>query len=154
MARQPDVQYIRFYTDGSAARKVAPVAPLKTIKLPKIKKHKRITLHIDPIAISGIVMAAVMLVLMLVGVTQLTNTRQELVSMQSYVQTLQEEKISLEVTYEQGYDLEAVEQTALALGLVPKEEVKHVSIRVPQPQIEEEPSAWEQFYTFLTGLFA
>ncbi len=154
MARQLDVQYIRFYTDGSAARKVAPVAPLKTIKLPKTKKHKKITLHIDPIAIGGIVMAAVMLILMLVGVAQLTNTRQELVSMQSYVQTLQEEKISLEATYEQGYDLEAVEQTALALGLVPKEEVKHVSIRVPQPKIEEEPGAWEQFYTFLTGLFA
>ena len=44
MARQLDVQYIRFYTDGSAAHKVAPVAPLKTIKLPKIKKHKRIYL--------------------------------------------------------------------------------------------------------------
>jgi hypothetical protein len=154
MARRYDVQYIRFYTDGSAARKVAPVVPLKTMKLPQIKKNKKITLHIDPFAISGIVMAAVMLILMLVGVAQLTNTRQELASMQSYVQTLQGERISLEATYEQGYDLEAVEQTALALGLVPKEEVKHVSIRVPQPEIEEEPGAWEQFYTFLTGLFA
>ena len=96
MARQPDVQYIRFYTDGSAARKVAPVAPLNTIKLPKIKKHRRITLHIDPIAIGGIVMAAVMLILMLVGVAQLTNTKQELALMQSYVQTLQQENISLE----------------------------------------------------------
>jgi len=154
MARQPDVQYIRFYTDGSAARKVAPVAPLNTIKLPKIKKHRRITLHIDPIAIGGIVMAAVMLILMLVGVAQLTNTKQELALMQSYVQTLQQENISLESTYEQGYDLEAVEKTALALGFVPKDEVTHVTIRVPQPQIEEEPGAWEQFYTFLTGLFA
>ena len=154
MARQLDVQYVRFYTDGSAARKVAPVAPLKTIKLPKIKKHKRITLHIDPIAIGGIVMAAVMLVLMLVGVAQLASTRQELAQMEDYVQTLQQENVSLEATYEQGYDLQAVERTALALGFVPKDEVMHVTIRVPQPQITEEPGAWEQFYTFLTGLFA
>lgn len=154
MARQPDVQYIRFYTDGSAARKVAPVAPLKTMKLPKIRRHKKITLHIDPIAIGGIVMAAVMLILMLVGMAQLTNAKNELHTMQNYVQTLQQDNISLEATYEQGYDLAAVEQTALALGLVPKEEVRHVTIHVPQPEVEEEPGAWEQFYTFLTGLFA
>ena len=154
MARQPDVQYIRFYTDGSAARKVAPVAPLKTMKLPKIRKHKKITLHIDPIAIGGIAMAAVMLILMLVGVAQLASAKKELQTMQSYVQTLQQDNVSLEATYEQGYDLKAVEQTALALGLVPKEEVRHVTIRVPRPQVEEEPGAWEQFYTFLTGLFA
>ncbi len=154
MARQPDVEYIRFYTDGSAARKVAPVAPLKTIKLPKIKKHRRITLHIDPVAIGGIVMAAVMLVLMLVGVAKLVNTKQELQTMQGYVQTLQQENNSLEDTYLQGYDLEAVEQTALALGYVPVEQVKHVTIHVPQVQPEAQPGTWERFYTFLTGLFA
>lgn len=154
MARQPDVQYIRFYTDGSAARKVAPVAPLKTIKLPKVKKHNKITLHIDPVSIGGIVMAAVMLVLMVVGVAQLASTRQELQVMENYVQTLEQENDSLEDTYLQSYDLEAVEQTALALGYVPVEQVKHVTIRVPQVQEEQQPGAWERFYTFLTGLFA
>lgn len=154
MARQPDVQYIRFYTDGSAARKVAPVAPLKTIRLPKMKKSRKITLHIDPVAIGGIVMSAVMLVLMLVGVAQLANTRQELQVMQGYVQTLQQENDSLEDTYLQSYDLTAVEQTALALGYVPVEQVKHVTIHVPQVQPEQQPGAWERFYTFLTGLFA
>ncbi len=154
MARQPDVQYIRFYTDGSAARKTAPAVPLKTIKLPRVRKHKRVVLHIDPIAIGGIVMAAVMLILMLVGVAQLTAARQELQTMQTYVQTLQHEQVTLEATYNQGYDLDAVEKTALALGFVPKEQVKHVTIRIPEVQIEEEPGAWERFYTFLTGLFA
>ena len=33
MARQLDVQYVRFYTDGSAARKVATVEPLKQMNL-------------------------------------------------------------------------------------------------------------------------
>ena len=154
MARQPEVQYIRFYTDGSAARKIAPLAPFKTIKLPKPKKHKRITLRIDPVAIAGIVMSVVMLVLMLVGAAQLNSTRNELYAMATYVDALQQENRSLEATYSQGYDLEAVEKTALALGMVPKEQVQHITIQVPPVETEKMPGAWEQFCTFLTGLFA
>lgn len=154
MVRHPEVQYIQFYTDGSAARKVAPVAPIKTMKLPRIKKVKKITLHIDPVAIAGIVMAAVMLVLMAVGVAQLSSMRTQLQTMTAYVDTLQQENTSLQAEYSQGYDLEAIERTALALGFVPKEEVEHISIRVPDMQAEELPGPWERFYTFLTGLFA
>ena len=155
MARQPDIQYIRFYTDGSAARKVAPVTPFKTIKLPKIKKLKRTVLHIDPIALAGIAMAAVMLVLMSVGILQLRNAQQELLAMTAYVDTLQEENTSLRETFAEGYDLEEIQRTALALGLVPKDQVRHVTIQVPQEQVEEEaPGAWDRFYIFLTGLFA
>ena len=155
MAQRTDIQYIRFYTEGSTARKIAPVDLRKTIRLPKIqKKYKRHTLYIDPVAIAGIAMAVVMMVLMLVGVTQLVNTRQQLQTMASYVDTLQQENASLQATYESGYDLEAVEQTALALGLVPKEQVRHVTIRVPSEEVTVQPSPWEQFYTFLTGLFA
>ena len=58
MAQRLEVQYIRAYTDGSAARKIAPMAPLKTMKLPKIKKHNKITVKIDPIAIGSILMSA------------------------------------------------------------------------------------------------
>ena len=154
MARQLDVQYVRFYTDGSAAKKVAPVAPLKTIKLPKVKKHKRLVIAIDPVAIMGIVMAAVMLVLMTVGVLQLNSSRKELQQMSEYVEVLQQENVSLEQTFSQGYDIEEIQRTALALGLVPKEQVQHVTIHVPEVQTEEEPGAWERFYIFLTGLFA
>ena len=154
MARQPDVQYIRFYTDGNAARKIAPAAPMKTIRLPKVNIKKKVTLYVDPIAVAGIFMAIVMLVLMTVGVVQLSNARKELHTMTAYVDTLQQEQDSLMDTYSQGYDLESVEKTALALGLVPKDTVKHVQIRVPQEQIAEAPGPWESFYIFLTGLFA
>ena len=154
MARHPEVQYIQFYTDGSAARKVATVAPMKTMKLPRLKKLKKITLHIDPVSIAGIVMAAVMLVLMAVGVAQLYGAKAQLQTMEAYVDTLQQENVSLRTEFSEGYDLEAVERTALALGFVPKEEVQHVSIRVPDMQAEKQPDPWERFYTFLTGLFA
>ncbi len=155
MAQRTDIQYIRFYTEGSAARKIAPVDIRKTIRLPKIhKKHKKFTLLIDPIAIAGIAMAALMMILMIVGITQLVNTRQQAQTMAAYVETLQQENTSLQATYTEGYDLEAVEQTALALGLVPKEQVRHVTIHVPTEQTVTEPGPWERFCTFLTGLFA
>ena len=154
MARQPDIQYIRFYTDGSAARKVAPVAPLKTIKLPKIKLKKRITVHIDPLAVAGIVMAAVMMVLMVVGMAKLSSATGEMETMSSYVQTLSQENAQLQQTFTEGYDLEEVERTALALGLVPKEQVRHITVRVPPVQVQEEPGAWQRLCAFLTGLFA
>ena len=155
MAQKLDVQYIRFYTDGSAAKKVAPLAPLKTIKLPKIKKHKRIVLRIDPVALCAIAMSAVMLVLMLIGSVKLYSARQDLVQMNSYVQTLRQEQASLNATMSAGYDLAEIERTALALGMVPKAQVQHVSIEVPAEEaVPENPGAWERFYTFLTGLFA
>ena len=154
MARQYDIQYIRFYTDGSAARKVAPVAPLKTLKLPRVKKQKKTAVRIDPIALAGIVMSVVMFVLMCVGISQLRTAQQELQTMTAYVDTLQTENTSLKAAFSESYDIEQIERTALALGLVPEEEVRHVTIQVPQTQVEEEPGAWERFYIFLTGLFA
>ena len=154
MARQPDIQYIRYYTDGSAARKVAPLAPLKTLKLPKIRLKKRITLHIDPLAIAGIFMAVVMTVLMAAGIANLNAASQELQTMESYVQTLTEENAQLRQTFREGYDLEEVKTTALALGFVPKDQVKHITIRIPPEPVVKEPTSWERFCTFLTGLFA
>ena len=154
MAQRTDIRYVQFYTDGSAARKVAPVAPLKTIKLPKIKKQKRITLCIDPIAVASIGMALMMAVLIVVGVVQLNAARQDMQTMSAYVQTLQEENTQLQQTFNEGYDIEQVERTALALGLVPVEQVRHISVTLPEIQEPVEPTAWEQFTTFLSGLFA
>ena len=154
MAQRTDIRYVQFYTDGSAARKVAPVAPLKTIKLPKIKKQKRITLCIDPVAVASIGMALMMAVLIVVGVVQLNAARQDMQAMSAYVQTLQEENTQLQQTFNEGYDIEQVERTALALGLVPVEQVRHVSVTLPEIQEPVEPTAWEQFTTFLAGLFA
>lgn len=156
MARQPDIQYIRFNTDGSAARKAEFLTPLKMLHLPKVNKQrkKRITLHIDPIAFSGIVMAAVMLVLMVVGVVRLNAAKEQLGMMSAYVETLNEENVQLRATFEEGCDLEQIERTAIALGYVPQEQVTHITIQVPTPVVEQEQSGWERLYTFLVGLFA
>ena len=154
MARRPDVRYINFYTEGSAARKVAPVEPLKVLQPPRVRKRKRIVLHVDPVATVGIIVSAVMLILMAVGVAQLKAVQQDAVAMASYVQTLQEENAALNATYESSYDLADVEKTALALGLVPKEQVTHITLTLPQYEEQGKPDVLERFYTFLTGLFA
>ena len=154
MAQRTDIRYIQFYTDGSAARKLAPVAPLKTIKRPKVRKQKRITVHLDPVAVLSIGMAMVMTVLIAVGMVQLNNARAEMQTMSAYVDTLRQENAQLQQSFADGYDLEQIEQTALALGLVPVAQVKHVSVTLPQIEQTVEPTTWERFVTFLAGLFA
>lgn len=154
MAMRTNVQYIRFYTEGSAARKLEPVVPLNTMKLPKVKKNKRRVIFLDPMAVAGMAMAVVMAVLMVVGIVQLNKAQQEVETLSGYVQTLREENVQLEQTFSESYDVEEIRQTALALGMVPVEEVEHVTLRMPEVQEPEEPTAWERFTTFLTGLFA
>ena len=152
MAQRTQIQYIRFYTEGSAARKVAPVVtPFKTARLPKINHQKKIVLRIDPVAVVGIVVAVSMMIMMAVGIFQYKAAQEQAQLMERYVETLNRDNESLQNTYD-SIDLTAIEQTALALGMVPQSQVQHVSLRVPPVQEVEEPQ--ETFWTFLAGLFA
>lgn len=154
MARQLDVQYVRYYTDGSAARNIAPSVSRKTQRLPGIpKKKRRIVVHVDPVAIAGILMAGIMLILMTVGMVELSQAKAEAARMEAYVQTLQQEHAALQTTFDEGYDRSQVEHMAKALGMVPGEQVQRISISVPAEQ-EQGPGFWENVTTFLAGLFA
>lgn len=154
MAQRLDVHYVRFYTDGSAARKIAPAVSRKTQSLPRIpKKKKRIVVHVDPVAIAGILMAGIMLILMTVGMVELSQAKEETARMEAYVQTLRQENDALHTAFDEGYDRSQVEHMAKALGMVPVEQVQRVSIRVPVEQ-EQNPGFWENVTTFLAGLFA
>lgn len=154
MAQRLDVKYVRFYTDGTAARKIAPLQPFKTMKLPFVKPQKIRTFRIDPVATAGIVMAAVMFILLIVGTCNLTKAREEAAQMETYVQKLQEENTDLEVEYRGSYKLEDVQKTADALGLVPKDQVTHITIQMPDEPTSEKVHLLDRLYTFLTGLFA
>ena len=155
MARYPDVQYIRCRTDGNAARKVEVVAPIKTIRLPRAKTQvKPAVLRIDPLAFVAIVMVIVMASLMIVGITQLQNAQKQTAAMEAYVESLERENETLRTDFEENCDLDEIERTALALGMVPADQVPHISVRVPQQRAEEQPGAWERITMFLAGLFA
>ena len=99
MAQQLRVQYVQYYTDGSAARKVESPVPQAAPRKARAKKQKRIVIPVDPVSILGILVAAVMLVLMVVGYTQLQNTQQEVQTMEQYVSTLRRENAALQEEY-------------------------------------------------------
>ena len=153
MARQFDVQYLGGYIDGSAARKLEMPKPRKATRKKHTARNKRIVVYVDPLAILGILVAGIMMVLLIAGVVNRMEARQELAQMDAYVQSLRRENVALEEEYEAGYDLRHVEQTALALGMVPMDQIERVSIHVPHP-VAPEPSGWEQIRLFLAGLFA
>lgn len=155
MARKPDIQYIRYYTDGSAARQLEPKLPKrKKTSSPKVRRQKVRVIHVDPLALGGIVVSAMMLIMMIVGSVQLYTVRQQEQQMRSYVSSLQVENAQLHDTYETGYDIEAYEKAALAMGMVPIEDTTRITIFVSEPEVVAEPTLWEQIWVFFTGLFA
>ena len=153
MARYPSVQYVSLYTDGSAARQLELNVPTRKAPKAKVKKNKRITVYVDPVAFLGIATAVVMLVVMAVSFFQLQGVRQEAAAMSSYVQELRAENKALRAEFEAGFNLEEVNHTAQALGMVSKDQVRHVNLQVQQ-EAQQPVGAWERMVTFLTGLFA
>ena len=154
MTRKNEILYVNFYTDGSAARKVAPAFP-KSRKKPVAKRQEKVVIRVDPVAMCSLVVAVVMLVMMSVGLTNLQNARADALAMEQYVQHLTAENERLTEEFNQQVDLEAVEKTALALGMVPKAQVQSTPILVNVMQ-EEVPAEtfWSQLTAFLTNLFA
>ena len=154
MARRSDIQYIRFYTDGNTARELQPVQPKKKVRLPRPRRKKTVAIHIDPVAVCGILVAVVLLISLILGMNSLYRAYQEKLAMEQYVTTLQQENLVLQHTDQQGYDLENVERSAIAMGMVPSDQVQNIRISVERP-VEEEPTHWwDNVFTFLAGLFA
>ena len=154
MANYTEVHYINAYVSGSAAQKVAVNANGSRTLVSKLRKKKKVVVAIDPVAIFGIVVAAAMAVMLMAGFVTLNEVNEEAAALEQYVSTLQEDNVALQHTYDNGYDLEQVRQIAGAMGLVSIDQVPHISLDVTVPVQEAEPTPWEAFLTFLTGLFA
>ena len=105
-------------------------------------------------ALSGIVAALVLSVLLIVGLVQMNQAQQEAQMYEQYVVSLQQENTQLQNTYTSGYDLEEVQSIAQAMGMVPAEQVTHLQIQGKEPEVVQELSAWENFWAFLVGMFA
>lgn len=159
MAKRYDIQYVSFYTGGSAARKpeILMPQPEKSVPVsaPKARPRKQTVIRVDPLALISIAVSVVMLVLMGVGVMRLQTAHEREAKMMAYVENLQAENSALREKFNENYDPAAVKEMALALGMVPVEQVTHKTIRV-EPMVEEaaEPTLWEQVQAFFDGLFA
>jgi len=157
MERKPDIQYVhQFYIHGSEAQviELKPVKRQWKTKLPQAVPQKVIQVRLDILSMCAIVVAVTMLVCMIVGMSQLKNWYQANQQMGQYVINLQNENIKLEQDYRNSYDLEDIREKALAIGLVPLDQVQTVAIQVVVPQPEPEPTFWESVEMFFEELFA
>lgn len=159
MARKMEIRYVNLYTVGSAAYQLdpEPVRKKKEVTLPEPrqrKKAEKLELKVDLVALLGICMAVMLLITMTVGLFQLGNAREEAQQMQDYVNALTARNEELSKTYAEGYDPDEIYEIAIAMGLVPADQVQHVPLQIEKPVLEEKTSAWDSLWTFLTGLFA
>ncbi|MBQ6997233.1 MAG: hypothetical protein IJO72_05240 [Oscillospiraceae bacterium] len=156
MARKAEVRYVNFYSAGSSAYKLdaMPMPRKQAAPMPKRRKSSKILLKVDPIACAGVFLAAVMLIMMAVGLYRLSSARNQVAQMESYVSRLEAENRALSEKYNSGIDREEIHQIATQMGMVPIEQAQHIVITVPVTEQVQEPTVWEAVYTFLVGLFA
>lgn len=151
MARKAAIQYVSFYSAGSAARQVELKPVTKQVKLPEPRRAKRRVVYVDPVAITGIFVAVVMLVVMLVGVIQFGAAHNRQVELENYVISLQQQNETLEETYRNGYDPEEIRSIAIARGMIPVEQAQ--VLYVPGEQAEPQQES-RTLWTILADLFA
>jgi len=158
MARQPDIQYIQYYTGGSTARKLEPEKRQSKngVGLPQVRRRvqKRKVVYVDPVSVCAVMVAVVLVIAMAVGMLRLGNLTDQADRMEQYAATVNQENAALRAEYRSGYDLKDVEQKALAMGMVPEDQLRHISVKVEVPQPEPELTGWQEFCRFVTELFA
>jgi hypothetical protein len=155
MERKPDIQYIgQFYIHGSEARELARQEQAKKAKtmLPLVRQQRAKKIMVDPVAVTGIVVAVMMMVVMIVGAISIHNAWTQHGRMAAYVQTLTQKNTQLEQDYRRGYDPADIREKALALGMIPVEEAETVQALVSVPVAEAEPTWWEDLVWFVDGL--
>ena len=161
MAQKPykhNIEYIqKYYSYGSEAKviefKPAEQKPEKPMP-PKREKDPVTTICIDPIAFCGVLVAVVMVLVMVAAVIQYGVVSQDHAVMVNYVNELREDHVLLQHQYNAGYDLEDIQSTARALGMIPVSEAETISIHVEVPVRQEEPGFFDNLIWFLSGLFA
>ena len=157
MANKPEIQYVgQFYIHGSEAKKLAEKKEQKQARteLPQHRIERVRQVHVDPLAIASLCIAAVMMVTMVMGTLSLQTAWQELKTAEKYVYQLQDTNRVLATQYRAGYDLNEIRSAAIALGMVPVEEVQHMTLNVIVPVQQPEPTWLENVVWFLEGLFA
>lgn len=157
MTLQPDILYVPYCYDGTAARKAEPRrAPVQQVQRTQVnrRRRKKTVVRIDPVAVLATAVACIMLVCMAVGMMRLSEVDEKTAQYETYLNQLQTENVVLQEQYHANYDTEDVRQKALAMGMVPREQIPQVTLQVEAPAQEENPGFWEQVGTFLAGLFA
>ena len=154
MAGKPEIQYIRYYIDGTAARKPEPQLPNKPRKpLPRKKRRAKYVLKVQPLAVLGILLSVVLLWVMAGGVLEFLDAQDQLQRMQNHVTEQRNENAALRQHYESQINLEDIHRAALALGMVPEDQVRHITISVPMEQSAPEVGFLTTLAVVIPGYF-
>lgn len=157
MVQKPDIQYVtQFYSYGSEAKVPELKNTGKKVKtqLPQAVPQQKIVLRFDPVAWGGILVAVVLVVVMALSVQSYLSVCAEYEAMTDYVIKQQNIHVQRQQEYANSYDADVIREKALALGMVPMEEVMVYTISPVVPQAEVEPTWWENISWFMKGLFA
>ena len=161
MAQKAKIQYIgQFYVHGSEARALAEKQQQKQNRtvLPLERLRNIQVIYLDPVALFGLAVAVFMAVTMVLGALNIRGAWNEYEAMQDHLTWLKSENARMSLEYTDGYDLAEVEAAAMTMGLVPRDSVQTIPVRVTVPVPVEEPTAWEEFTDyvewFVDGLFA
>ena len=157
MAQKPKIQYVgQFYIHGSEARALELEEQRKRAKArrPLARLQQVELIYVDPIAIASIVVSVIMLFTMLTGALALKEDWAAYEQMSTYVSYLHKQNAQLEKEYRSQYDLEDIRSKALALGLVPREELENRTVTVTMPVKEAEISRVEQIKSYFEDMFA
>ena len=157
VTQKPKIQYVGMcYVHGSVAKKLQEEQRRKEArtKLPLERLRKMEAIYIDPVALISIAVAVLMLVTMVYGVLRITRDWAEYRQMSAYVSELNLENANLYQEYRENIDLEDVYTKAVALGMLPVEEVPTRTITVHVPEAPVEPTWMERTTAFFAGLFA
>ena len=153
MAQKDEIQYVRYYAYGSAATKLEePERRRRERPAPK-PKAERIPIPFDPVAVFGTAVAVLLILCVIVGFVQVTRINSQITDTETYMSSLKAEHYALERIYENGYDLDEIKTAAEAMGLVPIEQVKHVTVTIPEPEVVEELPWWEEMWNDFVSMF-
>ena len=157
MVQKPKIQYIgQFYVHGSEARALALEEERKKAKArrPLARLQQVELIYVAPVAVVSIVVSVIMLATMLTGALALKDDWAAYEQMAAYVSFLNRENAELEKEYREGYDLEDIRSKALALGMVPADQLENRTVTVTMPVKEPQISRIEQIKTYFEDMFA
>jgi len=157
MNQKPKIQYVgQFYVHGSEARQLQPQEQKQQAKtrLPLARLQTIEKIYVDPVALAGIAVAVLMLVTMVLGAVQIKRDWDQYEHVSAYVSELRRENARMSHVYRSSYDLEDIRSKAVAMGMVPKSELKTIAVTVTVPEREPELTRSEEMKRFLEGMFA
>lgn len=155
MAMQPEVRYINAYVSGNVAVQPEKMPQKQSsARLPKARKQQKWLIQVDLVAIGGIMAALVLSIMLVTGLVQMNQAKHDAKVYREYATSLKLDNTKMRDTYASEYDLNEVRDIAMNMGMVPVEQVEHVTMQVVTPEVVQEPTAWESFWAFFLGMFA